>query len=120
MAHFFGSIQGQAGDATRIGSKRSGISAYVQSWTGRITIHMQHSEHEDSDIGCVILTPGPQGTGRGIDITGDVDATALVQAAEFDVETVHHLCEARLSVQRANAAALKAIAERDRLARKAA
>jgi len=45
---------------------------------------------------------------------------ALVQAVEFDPETARHLRQARLSVQRANEAAAKAIARRDRLARKAA
>lgn len=119
MAHFYTTASGQAGEATRVGSKRSGVRAYVQTWTGRITVHMEHSANESCDVGCVILTPGPRGNGTHVDITGNVDVAALVQAAEFDPETARHLRQARLSVQRANAAALKAIAKRDRLARKA-
>ena len=33
MAHFYGSMQGSRGEATRCGTKGSGMSAHVRSWT---------------------------------------------------------------------------------------
>jgi len=32
MAHFYGSIQGNRGEATRMGTKDSGISAHIRGW----------------------------------------------------------------------------------------
>lgn len=45
MAHFYGFIQGQAGDATRMGSKRSGYSAWAQSHQGRIRVELRHNDY---------------------------------------------------------------------------
>jgi hypothetical protein len=67
----------------------------------------------------VTLSGGPSG-GRTIDLTGYIDGDAIVQAAEFDAATARYLGSARDAMQRANAAALKAKAKRDKLAEKAA
>lgn len=120
MAHFYSSIQGPRGETTREGTKSSGISAYVQSWTGRIEASFDHDSREDRDYACVVLTTGPSGSGRSTDITGNIDVAALVQAASFDAETGRHLRQAKATMQRANAAAVKACAKRDKLARKVA
>lgn len=47
MAHFYGFIQGQAGDATRMGSKRSGYSAWAQSHQGRIRVELRHNDYNE-------------------------------------------------------------------------
>lgn len=120
MAHFYSGIQGTRGEGNRCGTKSSGIAAFVQSWTGRIEAHYDHDFHEDRDYACVVLTTGPSGSGRSTDITGNIDVAALVQAASFDAETGRHLRQAQASMQRANAAAVKACAKRDKLSRKAA
>ncbi len=42
MAHFRGIIQGQLGEASRLGTKASGLSARLGSWQGGITVNIYH------------------------------------------------------------------------------
>lgn len=51
MAHFFGWLQGQAGGATRLGSKRSGIAATVETWGCEARANINHCKpHIDDDV----------------------------------------------------------------------
>ena len=36
MAHFYGTIEGNRGQATRCGSKSSGMTSYAASWAGAV------------------------------------------------------------------------------------
>ena len=36
MSHFYGTLQGQAGEATRRGSKSSGLTVVAASWAGAV------------------------------------------------------------------------------------
>lgn len=36
MAHFYGTVQGNRGEASRTGSKNSGMGTYCASWNGAI------------------------------------------------------------------------------------
>ena len=45
MSHFYSVISGQAGAATRCGSKSSGIMAVVASWRGSIRVDLHVDEH---------------------------------------------------------------------------
>jgi len=47
MAHFYGSIQGNRGEATRLGTSNSGMSAVAASWDGCIKIYMWHDTIKD-------------------------------------------------------------------------
>lgn len=58
MAHFFGGVSGQAGEATRLGSKRSGIGAYVQNTGVRLTVDLHHVESSGKDIATLGMTGG--------------------------------------------------------------
>ena len=42
MSHFYGSIKGTRGEATRCGDKRSGYKATIAGWGGAIQIHLTH------------------------------------------------------------------------------
>ena len=64
MSHFYSGIQGQAGEATRRGSKSSGISAYVQSWGARMSVDM-HSDMNDVDYAEFRLHGGPSNYSAG-------------------------------------------------------
>ena len=44
MAHFYGSIQGQRGEATRLGNKNSGLQVTAASWDGAISVHLEYDE----------------------------------------------------------------------------
>ena len=38
MAHWQGFVRGNRGDTSRLGSKKSGMEAYVASWSGRCEV----------------------------------------------------------------------------------
>lgn len=44
MSHFYGTLQGMRGQATRCGSKDSGISTAAASWSGAIKVEVFHDD----------------------------------------------------------------------------
>lgn len=48
MSHFYGVVQGQRGDATRCGSKGSGLRAVAASWAGAIKVSL-HVDDQGRD-----------------------------------------------------------------------
>ena len=46
MSKLYGSLQGCRGEATRCGSKNSGMRASVQSWNGSLISYMDLDENE--------------------------------------------------------------------------
>ena len=42
MAHFYGSVKGNRGEATRGGSKYSGYTSYCAGWGGGIEVRLWH------------------------------------------------------------------------------
>lgn len=44
MSHFYGTIEGNRGEATRGGTKASGLVAQVASWSGAIRVHVKYDE----------------------------------------------------------------------------
>ncbi len=40
MSHFYGTLSGQAGAATRCGSRQSGLVVVAASWQGCITVRL--------------------------------------------------------------------------------
>ena len=57
MSHFYGRLDGQAGTATRRGSKSSGISATVRTWSGDLDVSIIHSERAQQDNATVRIRP---------------------------------------------------------------
>ena len=47
MAHFYGTLRGARGPATRCGSKGSGLEVTAASWEGCLTIRLWHDGHGD-------------------------------------------------------------------------
>lgn len=50
MASLYGSLQGCRGEATRCGSKSSGVRASVQSWQGSLISYMDLDDNENPII----------------------------------------------------------------------
>ena len=48
MSHFYGTIRGQAGQATRRGSKSSGLTTEAASWNGVVRVTLDHRNEKDS------------------------------------------------------------------------
>jgi len=49
MAHFRGVVQGNRGEATRNGSKGSGLDVIAASWNGCIVVELHHDEATGED-----------------------------------------------------------------------
>lgn len=64
MAHFYGSIKGQRGEATRLGSKASGVEVVAASWAGAVRCSAYLAE-DGADHVQVHLTPW-KGVGRNV------------------------------------------------------
>jgi hypothetical protein len=56
MSHFYGTLKGTRGEATRCGSKDSGIVAHAASWEGAVCARVFHDEETGKDWAYVGLT----------------------------------------------------------------
>ena len=61
MAHFYGKLQGNKGETTRLGSKSSGIIAIINGWDIGVTTKIEFSELLNTDIVYVYDTKGSNG-----------------------------------------------------------
>jgi hypothetical protein len=55
MAHFYGSIRGSRGEATRLGTCTSGLNVKAASWQG--AVHVQLYTHNGTDKAHISLIP---------------------------------------------------------------
>jgi hypothetical protein len=49
VSHFYGTLKGTRGQATRCGSKSSGITVQAASWAGAVEVRMWHDEETGRD-----------------------------------------------------------------------
>lgn len=71
MAHFRGTLQGAHGEASRLGTKSSGLTVEAQSWQGKVVVTLTERDgvdyatvHLTQHLGCgafplVVLYDGP-------------------------------------------------------------
>jgi len=65
MAHFYGQVRGQRGQASRLGTRNSGMETVAASWQGAVKVFL--SEVDGQDWATVALTPWHgRGTSRVI------------------------------------------------------
>jgi hypothetical protein len=64
MAHFYGEIRGNRGEATRMGSKDSGFYAHIRGWHVGAKIECFHNEDTGKDEVQVYRTAGSSGQGK--------------------------------------------------------
>ena len=62
MAHFEATVQGNRGESTRVGTKASGMDAYIRSLQGAVAVRLSHDAETGKDMVHVMLTPH-QGVG---------------------------------------------------------
>lgn len=62
MAHFYGTIKGGRGEASRLGHKSTGLHTVAASWSGAVEVDLYVNE-EGVDCARVYLTPWK---GKGI------------------------------------------------------
>jgi hypothetical protein len=63
MAQFYGDIQGNRGEATRMGSKESGISGHIRGWSTGAKVTVTYDPILEKDIVHVYRTGGSNGNG---------------------------------------------------------
>lgn len=61
MSHFYGSMRGSRGEATRMGSKKSGFQAHVRGWDIGVEICCYYDEETDNDKIYIYETGGSHG-----------------------------------------------------------
>lgn len=59
MARFYGSMQGTRGQATRMGSAKSGFDAHIRGWT--VGVRVQLRDEEGHDVVYIYETGGSNG-----------------------------------------------------------
>lgn len=77
MAHFYGTLEGNRGQATRMGTKASGLSTIAASWEGAVSVEIQHHEETGKDTFTISLIPWH---GNGINrtiATGNLDGSVV-------------------------------------------
>jgi hypothetical protein len=122
MAHFYGFIQGQAGDATRMGSKNSGYSAWAQSHEGRIRVELRHNDYGETerDEATISIEGGYSAYSVGTSYLPTFDLTAVPAALSCGDPKVDRIWERiRTDFAKLDAEAPKALKRAKRRARKA-
>lgn len=61
MAHFRGTLQGQRGEASRLGSAKTGLEAHINGWNKGIEVRAYVDEKSGEDKFIVWLTSGSNG-----------------------------------------------------------
>lgn len=63
MAHFYADIQGNRGEATRMGTKQSGIGGHIRGWHVGARVSLHFNELLNCDVCHVQATKGSSGYG---------------------------------------------------------
>ena len=76
MSHFYGTIQGARGEATRTGTKNSGMVTHAAGWGGAIRVDVYQDEN-GNDMFRVSLGPWQNSGGRSRTLAiGRLDANS--------------------------------------------
>ena len=65
MSHFYASIQGTRGEATRCGDKNNGIRGHIRGWDIGVNVHGGHNDVH-GDIFTVSITSGSNRSGKDL------------------------------------------------------
>ena len=63
MAHFYGEIQGNRGEATRMGTQDSGFRGHIRGWHVGGSVNCHYNESKDRDEISIYATKGSNGGG---------------------------------------------------------
>lgn len=61
MSHFYASIKGTKGEATRCGDKSRGINGHIRGWNFGVNVKMEYNADTGEDEAVVHLTGGTNG-----------------------------------------------------------
>ncbi len=66
MAQFYGSMSGNRGEATRMGTKKSGFDAHIRGWRTGAKVYLRYNEETGKDEVSVYQTTGSGGCGQDV------------------------------------------------------
>ncbi len=78
MAQFRGTVQGNRGEASRIGHKSSGLTVKCNGWQSGVTVHAKYDKETDKDFFYIYRTSGSSYKGEKV-LLGVVDNTGFTQ-----------------------------------------
>ena len=61
MAQFRGTVGGNRGAASRLGTKSSGLTTTCNGWDDGVTVHAHYDEEEGEDVFEIYVTGGSNG-----------------------------------------------------------
>jgi len=64
MAQFYGDIQGNRGQATRMGTKKTGLDGHIRGWNIGARVWMSYNEQTKEDECTIDLTAGSHRSGQ--------------------------------------------------------
>lgn len=73
MAHFYGTLKGNRGEATRMGTEKSGLVTYAAGWQGAIRVEVYTYNGKDMYHICLVPWQGSGGLGHHI-ATGELNS----------------------------------------------
>lgn len=76
MAQFIGFVKGQRGEASRLGSKASGLDVIAASYQGCIEVRLWHDEETGKDMFQVV-----QNTWQGVGVQKEI-ASGIIGVAD--------------------------------------
>lgn len=82
MSHFYGTLQGNRGEASRCGSKNSGITTHAAGWQGAIRVSVWHEGGEDHYSVSLVSWGCASGRSRHI-ATGVLDVTQDITTLQY-------------------------------------
>ena len=72
MSHYYGTLQGNRGEATRQGTKKSGIATNTACWTGTIQTRLWYDDDTDTDHVMIEVRGWPYGEYAGTIYNGTI------------------------------------------------
>ncbi len=77
MAQFYAEIQGNRGEATRMGTKNSGIRGHIRGWNVGVRIEGSHGDRDTFDVYATSGSSGRSGAGFLGTVTLDDDGHVI-------------------------------------------
>ena len=66
MSHFYGTVQGGRGEATRCGHKSNGLQTNAAGWGGTIEVATYHDDESGMDMARIYLRPWQHSGGESL------------------------------------------------------
>ena len=86
MSHFYGTLKGGRGEATRCGTRNSGLTTYAAGWKGAIRVHVWNDEGVDRFQVSLEPWQGSGGRSRSL-VSGHLNSDISSYKAQHAVET---------------------------------